>query len=160
ERVAPTMASIHERLVAALSPRPGQLWLDVGTGTGAIALRAARAGASVTGMDIAPPLIETARRLAGEEDLRGDFEGADAQSLPAADASFDVISSAHGVVFAPDHGAVARELARVCQPGGRIGLTAWRDGESGDELQEIVGRFASPRPPGPQPRSWGEEAHA
>ena len=160
ERVAVTMATIHDRLIASLGPRAGERWLDVATGTGAVAFRAARAGAQVTGLDVAPPLIETARRLAGQEGLAIDFDVGDAEALPYADASFDVVSSAHGVVFAPDHAAVARELARVCRPGGRLGLTAWRVGEAGDELDEIVGRFVPPRAPGPRPRSWGDEAHA
>jgi ubiquinone/menaquinone biosynthesis C-methylase UbiE len=82
ERVADTMATIHDRLVAALSPRPGERWLDVGTGTGAVALRAARAGARVTGLDFAAPLIETASRLAAEEGLATDFHVGDAQALP------------------------------------------------------------------------------
>lgn len=160
ERVAPTMAAIHDRLIGALGPQPGERWLDVGTGTGAVAVRAARAGALVTGVDIAVPLIETARRLAVQEGLTIEFAIGDAQALPYPDGSFDVVSSAHGVVFAPDHAAAARELARVCRPAGRLGMTAWRTGESGDGLDEIVGCFAAPRAPGPRPRCWGEEAHA
>jgi SAM-dependent methyltransferase len=160
EQVAPTMADIHDRLTAALAPRAGERWLDVGTGTGALALRAARAGARVTGLDLAPPLIETAKRLAAQEDLEIAFDVGDAEALPYTDASFDVVSSAHGVVFAPDHAAAARELARLCRPGGRLGITAWRTGEAGDELDELTGRFAPPRAPGRRPGSWGEESHA
>jgi SAM-dependent methyltransferase len=135
-------------------------WLDVGTGTGAVAARAVRAGVSVSGADIAPRVIRTANRIAAAEGLTIEFDVADAQALPYADASFDVVSSAHGVVFATDHARAASELARVCRPGGRLGVTAWRAGEAGDELDEIVARFAPPRPPGPRPRSWGEETHA
>lgn len=160
ERVAPTLAAIHERLVEALEPRAGERWLDVGTGTGAVAVRAARAGATVTGVDIAPALIETARRVAGDEGLAIRFDVGDAQALPYPDASFDVVSSAQGVVFAPDHTAAARELGRVCRPGGRLGMTAWRAGEAGDELSAIVDGFASSPSPGPRPGLWGEEAHA
>jgi len=160
ERVASTMGAIHDRLTAALGPCPGERWLDVGTGTGAIAARAARAGAQVTGLDLAPPLIETARRLAAEEGLAISFDVGDAEALPYGDASFDVVSSAHGVVFAPDHAAAARELARVCRPGGRLGMTAWRTGEAGDGLDELITRFAPPKPPGSRPRSWGEDTHA
>src|SRR5215218_2450748 len=160
ERVASTMAPIHDRLTAALDPRPGDRWLDVATGTGAVAMRAAREGASVTGLDLAPPLIETAKRLAAEQGLAIGFEVGDAESLPYPDASFEVVSSAHGVVFAPDHAAVAHELARVCRPGGRLGMTAWRTGEAGDGFGELIARFAAPRPPGPGPGSWGEQGHA
>ena len=160
ERVAATMGAIHDCLIAALVPRPGERWLDVATGTGAVAMRAAREGASVTGLDLAPPLIETAKRLAAEQGFAIGFEVGDAEALPFPDASFDVVSSAHGVVFAPDHAAVARELARVCRPGGRLGMTAWRAGEGGDAFHELIARFAPPREPGPPPGSWGEQAHA
>jgi SAM-dependent methyltransferase len=161
ERVAPTMSAIHDRLIAALAPGPGERWLDVATGTGAVAIRAARQGARVTGLDLAPPLIETAMRLAAEQALAISFEVGDAEALPYPDASFDVVSSAHGVVFAPDHASVARELARVCRPGGRLGMTAWRTGEAGDAFHELIARFEAPaRAPGPRPGSWGEHAHA
>jgi SAM-dependent methyltransferase len=160
ERVAPTMGAIHDRLIAALAPRPGQHWLDVGTGTGAVAMRAAHEGARVIGLDLAPPLIETAKRLAAEQALAISFEVGDAEVLPYPDASFDVVSSAHGVVFAPDHAAVARELARVCRPGGRLGMTAWSTGEASDAFHEMIARFAPPLPPGPRPGAWGDQAHA
>lgn len=160
ERVAATMAAIHDRLIGALEPRARERWLDVGTGTGAVAMRAARAGAHVTGVDLAPPLIETARRLTAEERLAISFDVGDAEALPYPDVGFDVVCSAHGIVFAPDHAAAARELARVCRPGGRLGITAWRTGEPGDGLDELIARFTPPRPPGAPPRSWGEPAHA
>src|SRR5215218_4361506 len=121
ERVAVTMATIHDRLITSLGPGAGERWLDVATGTGAVAVRAARAGARVTALDLAPPLIETARRLAGQEGLAIDFDVGDAEALPYADASFDVVSSAHGVVFAPDQcGGRARAGARV-SPGWPLG---------------------------------------
>src|SRR5712691_5185566 len=128
ERVAPLLAPVHEHLVRVLHPRPGLRWLDVATGTGALALRAARAGADVTGVDLAPGLIATARRLAAEEGLAVRFEVGDAEALPCEDASFGTVSSAMGIIFAPDHPAVAHELARVCEPGGRIGFSAWHRG--------------------------------
>jgi SAM-dependent methyltransferase len=160
ERVAETMADIHDRLVAGLDPHPGERWLDVGTGTGAVAQRAARAGADVTAVDFAPAMIDTARRLAAEQDLAIEYEVADAQALPFAGASFDVVSSAHGVVFARDHAAAARELARVCRPGGRLGLTAWRPGPGGDAFARVLEPYEAPRPPGPRPGDWGREDHA
>jgi ubiquinone/menaquinone biosynthesis C-methylase UbiE len=143
---------VHDELVARLAPMPGERWLDLATGTGAVALRAARAGAEVSGQDLAMPLIETARRLAAEEGLMIDFSVGDAERLGYADASFDVVSSAHGVVHAYDHRAVARELARVCRRGGRIGLTYWLPNP---ELQELMGRAGYARPQGADlPSDW------
>jgi SAM-dependent methyltransferase len=144
QNVAETMLSpVHNDLVTRLAPRPGERWLDLATGTGAVALRAARAGAEVTGQDLAPGLLETARRRAGEEGLEVRFDVGDAERLPYPDASFDVVSSAHGVVFAIDHAAVARELARVCRPGGRLGITYWRPNP---ELRRLMDRVGYQRP--------------
>jgi ubiquinone/menaquinone biosynthesis C-methylase UbiE len=117
---------VHDRLVSALRPEPGVRWLDVATGTGAVALRAAQAGADVTGVDLAHGLVETARKLAAGQGLRVRFDVGDAEELPYADESFDVVSSSMGAIFAPDHAAVARELARLLPAGGRLGFTAWR----------------------------------
>jgi SAM-dependent methyltransferase len=143
---------VHEELVRRLGPRPGERWLDLATGTGAVALRAARAGADVAGLDLAPALIATARRLAGEQGLGVRFDVGDVERLPYADAAFDVVSSAHGAVFAADHAAVARELARVCRPGGRLGLTYWRPDP---ELGPLWERFGSTRPAGAdRPADW------
>src|SRR5438552_14546748 len=97
ERVTSLLAPVHEHLISALAPRPGVCWLDLATGTGAVALRAARAGADVTGLDLAPRLIETARRLAAAEGLTVRFDAGDAEELPYGPASFDVVSSAMGI---------------------------------------------------------------
>jgi SAM-dependent methyltransferase len=144
DAVARTMAPIHDRLVEALSPKPGERWLDVATGTGAIALRGARAGAEVTGIDITPDLIEIARKHAVDERLAIQFDVGNAQELPYEDARFDVVSSAHGVHFAPDHARAVAELARVCRPGGRLGITVWRSGGAVDEFAEMVARYEPP----------------
>lgn len=161
EKVADEIANIHDHLVAELAPQPGEQWLDVGTGTGGVAVRAARAGANVTGSDLSPVLIQTAKRLAKEEGLEIDYEVGDAEQLPSPDASFDVVSSSFGAMFAPDHPAVARELARVTRPGGRIGLTTWEpDGGTGD-LFRMLGKFQPPPPEGAgSPLEWGREEHA
>jgi SAM-dependent methyltransferase len=153
ERFAETLAPLHDHLVAKLSPRPGERWLDAATGTGAVAIRAARAGAEVTGLDLAPRLVETARRLAADEGLAIRFDVGDCEDLPYDDASFDVVVSAVGVIFAPDHGAVARELARVCRPGGRLGLVSWRP----DPAYSAVLEPFRPRPERGEgdPDDWG-----
>jgi ubiquinone/menaquinone biosynthesis C-methylase UbiE len=145
EEVAPQLAPIHEHLVRALQPAPGVRWLDVGTGTGAVAILAARAGADVTGIDLAPGLIETARKLAAEQGLEIRFETGDAEALPVEDASFDVVSSSMGLIFAPDHAAVARELARVTKSGGRLGFSAWTP-DSG--FFPVTRKYSPPMLPG------------
>jgi len=115
--------------------------LDVGTGTGEIALRAARRGADVTGIDIAPALLDLARAKPDADKVH--FEVADAQALPFADGSFDAVASNFGVIFAPDREAAAGELARVCRGGGRLALTAWCRGSTIGELLRPFGRTSS-----------------
>jgi SAM-dependent methyltransferase len=156
ERVAADAADIHDDLITRLGVTPGARWLDLATGTGAIALRAARRGAVVTGQDLAPRLIHTARRLAAEAGVEVVFDVGDCEQLRYPDASFDVVSSAQGVVFAPDHRAVARQLTRVCRPGGRTGITTWRPGGSIAEQLQLLARFSPPPPPGAgAPLDWG-----
>jgi SAM-dependent methyltransferase len=137
ERIAERFAPIHDDLVARLKPQAGERWLDLGAGTGEVALRAARAGADVTAVDISSELLELARAKPGAE--RVSWELGDAQSLPFADGAFEVVSSCFAVIFAPDQVAAARELARVCRSGGRLGLTAWRPAEGPHAVFE---RFA------------------
>jgi SAM-dependent methyltransferase len=158
ERVEATIADMHDALVERLAPQAGERWLDVGCGTGAVASRAARAGADVTGVDLSPDLIATATRRAEDEGLRIRYEVGDCERLSDPDASFDVVASSVGVMFSPDHRAAAAELARVCRPGGRLGLTTWRF-ESG-----VGGLFNVMRPFQPAPPDgvgnifdWGRE---
>ena len=133
-RIAELLRGIHDDLVAALQPEPGVRWLDVATGTGGVALRAARAGADVTGLDLSADMLEKAERAAAAEGLDLRLDLGDAERLPYGDGSFDVVSSCFGVVFAPDAEAAAWELARVCRRGGRLGLTSWTANEALDEL--------------------------
>jgi len=157
ERVAETLAPLHEHLIAELCPRAGERWLDAATGTGAVAIRAARGGAEVTGLDLAPRLVKTATRLAAREGLAICFEVGDCEHLPYGDASFDVVASAVGVIFAPDHRAVARELARVCRPGGRLGLVSWRPNPA---YVAVLEPFRSrPEPGVGDPDDWGREEY-
>lgn len=155
ERIAERFAPIHEELVSRLGPLDGEPWLDVGTGTGAIAVLAARAGADVTGVDISESMIEAARAEADAAGVQIRFDVGDAQALPYGDASFEVVSSNFGVVFPPDREAAAAELARVSRPGGRLGLTAWRPRP---EQQEIYERFREAPPPTADHSDWGDEA--
>ena len=160
ERVEWTIAAMHDDLVARLPTGSGMRWLDVGCGTGAVSMRAARAGAEVTGLDLAPVLVETARRRAEEEGLSIRYDTGDCEALPYEDASFDVVSSSVGMMFAPDHAAAARELARVCRRGGRIGLTAWRPDSGVGDFIHLIGRFQPSPPEGAgNPLDWGREEY-
>ena len=150
ELVAGRFAQIHDELVRRLAPAHGELWLDVATGTGEVAVRAAGAGAMVTGLDIAPRLLEQARARSSEVEW---VEG-DAERLPFEDASFDVVSSAFGVIFAPGQKTAAAELARVCR--GRLGLTAWRP-NSGPHT--VYAAFRGDDPLEGSPDEWGREEH-
>jgi SAM-dependent methyltransferase len=157
EPMAARFAAIHDHLVARLASGRGERWLDVGTGTGAVALRAARAGARVTGVDLSPVMVDTARRLAGEQGVGIQFDVGDAERLPYEHASFDVVASALGVFLAPDHAAAARELARVCRPGGRLGLVAW---QADPDAERMHAPFWPAREPGAgDRRDWGREAY-
>jgi SAM-dependent methyltransferase len=124
ERVARRFAPIHDDLVARVAPAVGERWLDVGTGTGEVALRVGRSGADVTGVDISDALLETARAKPDAENVT--WELGDAQSLRFDEATFDGVVSCFAVIFAPNPEAAAGELARVCRPGGKLGLTSWR----------------------------------
>ena len=155
ERVAERLAPVHDQLVARLQPRAGERWLDVATGTGAVAIRAAQAGAHVVGVDITPELLVQAR--AKSDGLLARFDLGDAQDLPYEDASFDVVASCFGAIFGPDQGAVAHELARVCRSGGRLGLTAWH---ANDELDGVYERAGVDVPAlDPDPVLWSDEGH-
>lgn len=123
ERLNEGNVSSHDVLATLLDPRPGQRWLDVGTGGGGLALRLARSGAEVVGVDIAEDGLEHARATAAAHGAEVDFRYGDAQELPFEDAAFDGVASAFGVIFAPDQGRAGAELARVCKPGGKLGLT-------------------------------------
>ena len=116
-------AGAHEVLATLLEPEPGERWLDVGTGGGGLALRLARRGAEVVGVDIAEDGLEHARAAAAEQGAAASFEHGDAQELPFENASFDGVASAFGVIFAADRERAAAELGRVCRPGGKLGLT-------------------------------------
>jgi SAM-dependent methyltransferase len=134
--------------------------LDVATGTGNIAIRAALAGAQVTGLDLTPELFATARERAASHGVAVDWVEGDAEDLPFEDARFDRVLSAFGVQFAPRHQVVAHELARVCRPGGRIALVNWTPGGQIGELFRIMGRYM-PAPPdyASPPPLWGSEQH-
>jgi len=156
ERIADTIVDVHEAVVELLAPTPGDRWLDLATGTGAVAEDAAAAGAQVTAIDLAPVLIETAKERASAKGLEIDYRVGDAERLDLPDAAFDKVSSTCGVMFAPDHEAVARELARVTKPGGRIGLANWTPAGGLGRLFKVMAPY-QPAPPPSSPFDWGDE---
>jgi ubiquinone/menaquinone biosynthesis C-methylase UbiE len=148
------------RLVGACGIGPGMAVLDVAAGTGNASIPAAQTGADVTASDLTPELLEAGRRRAEAEGLTLDWVEADAEHLPFEDESFDVVMSSIGAMFAPHHQDVANELARVCRPGGTIGLLSWTPEGMIGALFRTMGPFAPPPPPGAQPAPlWGSEAH-
>src|SRR5688572_27185400 len=104
---------------------PGAELLDIATGTGNVALEAAQRGATVTGLDLTPGLLETARERAAAAGLDIAWVTGDAEALPFQDGSFDAATSTFGLMFAPRHAVAARELTRVLRPGGRFVLSTW-----------------------------------
>lgn len=161
ERVADTIGDTHVALVDALRPRPGERWLDLACGPGPVAELAAGAGARVTGIDLSPRLVEVARQRAEDGRFEIDYAVGDCESLVAVpDASFDAVSSNVGIVFAPDHDATARELARVTRPGGRIGIVAWTIEGGVGRMFRMMAPFQPPPPAGAgSPFAWADEEH-
>jgi len=157
QRVTETLEDIHERVIDTLAPSPGDRWLDLACGTGAIAERAASAGADVTGLDLSPALIETAKERAAEQGLDIEYMVGDAENLPFEDGSYEKVSSTFGIMFAPDHEAVARELARVTATGGRLALANWTPQGGLGKMFKVMAPY-QPAPPPSSPFDWGDES--
>lgn len=157
DEVSRTIADSIEHCVGRLAPRPGERVLDLATGTGWTARRMALRGAQVVGVDIGADLIDAARGLARDAGLDITFQVGDAERLQFQDASFDAVVSTCGVMFATDPAAAASELARVCKPGGRVGLTTWPPDGTLAEMFQVMRPYMPP-PPDPAPPSpfaWG-----
>ena len=157
QRITETLTDIHDLVIERLAPESGDRWLDLACGTGAISERAAAAGASVTGIDLAPVLIETAKERADELGLEIDYRVGDAENLDLSDAGFDKVSSTVGIMFAPDHQAAAGELARVTAPGGRIALANWTPAGGLGRLFKVMAPYQAAPPPS-SPFDWGDES--
>ena len=154
-----TLQLVGELLAEACDVRCDERVLDVAAGNGNATLAAARRGGKVTSTDYVTTLLDRGAERARAERLDVKFEVADAEALPYADGSFDVVLSTFGVMFAPDQTRAASELTRVCRPGGRIGLANWTPGGFIGQLFKTLGRQLPP-PVGTQPPSlWGVEAH-
>jgi len=136
---------------------PGIKLLDVACGTGNTAIPAAKAGATVTGVDIATNLLAQARQRASAEKLEIKFDEGDAEQLPYPDAAFDIVLSMFGAMFAPRPELVARELLRVCRPGGSVAMANWTPEGFVGKTFRATSRLVPP-PPGVQPPVlWGDE---
>jgi SAM-dependent methyltransferase len=149
-----------EHLLRLVGIQRGQRVLDVATGSGNVALRAAEAGADVIGLDLTPALLDKAQQRADDCDLYVDWQVGDAEALPYEDCSFDRVLSALGVMFAPRHQVATRELVRVCKPGGVIGLINWTPEGQVGQLLQLMGRYL-PAPPSfvSSPVAWGDATH-
>jgi ubiquinone/menaquinone biosynthesis C-methylase UbiE len=147
-------------LVETLDVQPGQHVLDVAAGTGTSAVPAARRGARVTATDLTPELLDVGRAATSDDDPQLTWETADAEALPYDDASFDVVQSCIGVMFAPHHQQAADELVRVCRPGGTIGVLSWTPEGFIGQLFATLKPYAPPPPPGASPAPlWGRADH-
>ncbi len=151
---------LGERAAGRAAIRPGDDVLDVACGTGNAAIRAAEAGGRVVALDLTPELLDTGRELAAAAGVDVDWVEGDAEALPFPDASFDVVLSTVGVMFAPRHRIAAGELVRVLRPRGRIVLCNWAEGSVICEVLRTVARYLPPPPDFVAPPwLWGSEQH-
>jgi len=158
--IGATLQIVGELLNEAADVRARHRVLDVAAGSGNATLAAARRFARVTSTDYVPALLERGRRRADAEGFTNvTFEVADAEVLPYPDASFHVVLSTFGVMFAPDHQRAAAELTRVCIPGGRIGLANWTPTGFLGDLLRLIAQYVPPSPGVQSPLLWGTEPH-
>jgi ubiquinone/menaquinone biosynthesis C-methylase UbiE len=153
--VGTTLQIVGEELCEALDVRAGQKVLDVAAGNGNISLAAARRWCDVVSTDYVPALLERGRERAAAEQLEITFREADAEALPFADASFDVVVSTFGVMFTPDQDRAAGELVRVCRHGGKIGLANWTPEGFIGQLFKTIGKHLPPPAGAKSPALWG-----
>jgi len=156
--VAKTIAGAGDEFIAALNIPPGARVLDVACGTGNTAIPLARRGCIVTGVDIAPNLLEQARARAAAEGVAVTFDEGDAEALPYGDAVFDAVTTMFGAMFAPRPDLVASEMARVLRSGGIVAMANWNPGSFTGAMFK-TGSMHVPPPPGvPPPVLWGDDA--
>lgn len=156
--VGTTLQIVGENLCEALDLRAGSRVLDVAAGNDNATLAAARRWCDVTSTDYVPSLLESGRARAQAEGLAVRFQEADAENLPFPDASFDVLVSTFGVMFTPDQERAAGELARVCKPGGKIGMANWTPEGFIGQVFKTIGKYIPPAPGIKSPALWGTKA--
>jgi SAM-dependent methyltransferase len=157
--IGTTLQIVGETLAEAVDICAGERVLDVAAGNGNATLAAAHRFADVTSTDYVPELLEKGRARAEAEGLKVNFQIADAEALPFAAASFDVVLSTFGAMFTPDHARPASEMLRVLREGGRIGLANWTPEGFIGQLFKIVGAYLPPPSGLKSPALWGTEPH-
>jgi ubiquinone/menaquinone biosynthesis C-methylase UbiE len=153
--VGTTLQIVGERLCETLDVRSGQRVLDVAAGNGNVSLAAARRFCDVTSTDYVPALLARGKLRAESEGLEISFQEADAEQLPFDDASFDIVTSSFGVMFAPDQDRAAAEMLRVTRPGGKIGLANWTPESFIGQLFKTLGKHLPPPAGLKSPALWG-----
>ena len=156
--IGSTLQIVGETLCEALDLRAGMRVLDVAAGNGNATLAAARRWCEVTSTDYVPTLLDSARRRADANGYAIDFQQADAENLPFADAAFDAVVSTFGVMFTPDQDKAASEMARVCRPGGHIGMANWTPESFIGQVFKTIGKYIPPAPGVKSPALWGTRA--
>ncbi|MCP2020703.1 UNVERIFIED_ORG: ubiquinone/menaquinone biosynthesis C-methylase UbiE [Pseudomonas reinekei] len=156
--IGTTLQIVGEQLAEACDLLCDERVLDVAAGNGNATLAAARRGCQVTSTDYVAALLERGEERARAERLNVSFQVADAEALPFADGSFDAVLSTFGVMFTPDQPKAAAELARVCRPGGRIGLANWTPEGFVGQMFKTLGQHLPPAPGANPPSRWGTEA--
>src|ERR1044072_5993550 len=156
--VGTTLQIVGGELCEALDRRPGSKVLDVAAGNGNATLAAARRWCDVTSTDYVRTLLNNGRDRAAAEKLKVEFREADAENLPFADKTFDVVMSTFGVMFTPDQDKAASELVRVCRPGGKIGLANWTPEGFIGQLFKTLGKHLPPPAGVKSPAQWGTRA--
>jgi len=156
--IGSTLQIVGETLCEALDLRAGMRVLDVAAGNGNATLAAARRWCEVTSTDYVPTLLDSARRRAEANGYAIDFQQADAENLPFADAAFDAVVSTFGVMFTPDQDKAASEMARVCRPGGHIGMANWTPESFIGQVFKTIGKYIPPAPGVKSPALWGTRA--
>lgn len=158
DQIARGIRSVADHVVRSAGIRAGERVLDVACGTGNTALAARARGAEVTALDLTPELLAVARAREAAGGLSGiDWREGDAENMPFEDATFDVVVSSCGLMFAPNQQRVADEVARVTRPGGRIAIQAWTAEGGVGRMFRVVGRYVPPPAGVPSPFEWGDE---
>ena len=156
-QIAKIIETGAEEFIERLALKPGDKVLDVACGSGNLTIPAARTGADVTGLDIAPNLLDQARKRAATEGLTIKLDEGDAEDLPYEDETFDVVMTMFGAMFAPRPELVAAELVRVCKRGGRIAMANWTPEGFIGQMFKATGKHVPPPPNMPSPVQWGDE---